>query len=92
MRSSRRKVPTARRYRDEGLTKHKPDGQEATLNTVPSPEQKANDRLLLNGLALDVERRELQGVDGSPRELRKQALDVLLVLAAQAGHVVGKDE
>lgn len=49
-------------------------------------------RLGLSGFDLDLANRELRGPDGQLAELRRQALDVLLLLGARAGHVVGKDE
>ena len=41
---------------------------------------------------LDLDARELLSVDGGLAGLRKQALEVLLVLGARPGQVVGKDE
>lgn len=41
---------------------------------------------------LDLVRRELRTASGDQAPLRRKALEALLVLAEQAGHVVGKDE
>ena len=41
---------------------------------------------------LDLDAGELRTADGHLAELRRQALDVLLVLGVHAGHVVGKDD
>jgi TolB-like protein/DNA-binding winged helix-turn-helix (wHTH) protein len=49
-------------------------------------------RLSLAGLVLDLQHGELLDAAGRQVDLRRQALDVLLVLAAKAGHVVGKGE
>lgn len=48
--------------------------------------------ITLPGFELDLDRRELRAADGSQAPLRRKALEALLVLAGQAGHVVGKDE
>lgn len=53
---------------------------------------KAPERLRLGGFILDLQDGELRRADGTPAELRRQALRVLLVLAERVGHVVGKDE
>ncbi len=50
------------------------------------------DRIRIGGFVLDRSRRELLTPSGSPAELRHKALEVLLVLGAQAGHVVSKDD
>lgn len=57
-----------------------------------SPEQAAAGRLQLGGLALDLGAGELLGADREPASLRRQALELLLVLGRRAGQVVGKDE
>lgn len=49
-------------------------------------------RLRLCGFVLDLAARELLTADHQLAGLRRQALDVLLVLGARAGQVVGKDE
>lgn len=49
-------------------------------------------RLRLGALTLDLARGELLGADGRRALLRRQALDVLLVLGRQADQVVTKDE
>lgn len=49
-------------------------------------------RLRLGALVLDLGRGELLGTDGRPAPLRRQALEVLLLLGRQANHVVTKDE
>lgn len=51
-----------------------------------------NERLQLGGLVLDLAGGELLGADGRPATLRRQALDLLLVLGRRAGQVVSKDE
>ena len=52
----------------------------------------AANRLQLGGFVLDLLAGELLNVDGGLAGLRKQALDVLLVLGRRSGQVVGKDE
>ena len=47
-------------------------------------------RLRLAACVLDLQARELRTADDRPVELRPKALDVLLLLAAQAGRVVDK--
>ena len=42
--------------------------------------------LQIGGYELDLARGELRSPDGQPAELRRQALDVLLLLGTQAGH------
>lgn len=49
-------------------------------------------RLQLNGFVLDLANGELRTASRELAELRKQALNVLLVLGSHAGHVVTKDE
>src|SRR5205823_5800840 len=48
------------------------------------------DRLLLNGLMLDIERAELCDASGRVIQLRPQALSVLLELARRPGELVTK--
>lgn len=50
------------------------------------------DRIRLGGFVLDLTRRELLTQSGSPAPLRHKALEVLLMLATHAGHVVSKDD
>ncbi|MBX9945984.1 MAG: tetratricopeptide repeat protein [Reyranella sp.] len=52
----------------------------------------ATGRLQLGGLVLDLAAGELLTADHRPAGLRRQALDLLLVLGRRAGQVVGKDE
>ena len=52
----------------------------------------APSRLVLGRCTLDRAAGELFTAKGEPAELRKQALDVLLVLGRRAGQVVSKDE
>jgi TolB-like protein/DNA-binding winged helix-turn-helix (wHTH) protein len=47
--------------------------------------------LSLARFELDTARRELRGPDGALAGLRRQSMDVLCVLAADAGHVVAKE-
>jgi TolB-like protein len=49
-------------------------------------------RLQLGGLVLDLAAGELLTADQQPAVLRRQALELLLVLGRRAGQVVGKDE
>ncbi|MBX3604899.1 MAG: winged helix-turn-helix domain-containing protein [Piscinibacter sp.] len=49
-------------------------------------------RLRLGSLVLDLGRGELLDGEGRPAQLRRQALEVLLVLGRRAGEVVTKDE
>jgi len=49
-------------------------------------------RLDLFGFTLDLSARELRTPSGQLASLRRQALDVLLMLGEQAGHVVGKQQ
>ena len=49
-------------------------------------------RLQLLGLTLDLTHGELRTAGNELADLRKQALDVLLLLGAHAGHVVSKEE
>jgi TolB-like protein/DNA-binding winged helix-turn-helix (wHTH) protein len=55
-------------------------------------DEAAADRLPLGAFALDLARGELLGADGRPAPLRRQALEVLLVLGRQVNQVVTKDE
>lgn len=52
----------------------------------------AANRLRLLGLTLDLTHGELRTASNELADLRKQALDVLLLLGAHAGHVVSKEE
>ena len=52
----------------------------------------SDSRLQLGGLVLDLAAGELLGADQQPAVLRRQALDLLLVLGRRAGQVVAKDE
>ena len=61
-------------------------------STITKPESIAARQLPLSSFLLDLRAGELLTSDGQLAELRKQALDVLLVLGAHAGRVVGKDE
>lgn len=63
------------------------------MNDRSAAEQAAAaSRLPLGALTLDLLRGELLGSDGRPAPLRRQALEVLLVLGRQANQVVTKDE
>lgn len=62
------------------------------MNAHTSPEGAAANRLRLGELVLDLLAGELFTADGQLAGLRKQALDVLVVLGRRAGQVVGKDE
>ena len=59
---------------------------------TPSAWNEAANRLQLSGFVLDLNRGELLTAHDELAGLRKQALDVLLVLGARAGQVVSKDE
>jgi predicted ATPase/DNA-binding winged helix-turn-helix (wHTH) protein len=59
---------------------------------VPSNVVGSVDQIRIGGFVLDRTRRELLEPSGSPAPLRHKALEVLLALGAQAGHVVSKDE
>lgn len=50
------------------------------------------DRLRLGPFELDLRAGELRGPDGQITALRRQGLEVLLMLGRRAGHVVSKDE
>jgi predicted ATPase/DNA-binding winged helix-turn-helix (wHTH) protein len=50
------------------------------------------ERIRIGRFVLDRARRELLAPSGSPAQLRHKALEVLLMLGAQAGHVVSKDD
>ena len=52
----------------------------------------AQSRIMLSGYVLDLASGELLAPDGQLAGLRKQALEVLLVLGRRTGHVVAKDE
>jgi TolB-like protein len=58
--------------------------------TVPEPVAAA--RLQLGGFVLDAAAGEVLSADGQVAGLRKQALEVLLILGRRAGQVVGKSE
>ena len=57
-----------------------------------SSDEMAARRLPLGEFVLDLVAGELFTADGQLAGLRKQALDVLLVLGSRVGQVVGKDE
>lgn len=59
---------------------------------TPSAWNEAANRLELSGFVLDLNRGELLTPQDQLAGLRRQALDVLLVLGARAGQVVSKDE
>ena len=59
---------------------------------TPSAWNEAANRLELSGFVLDLNGGELLTPEDELAGLRKQALDVLLVLGARAGQVVSKDE
>jgi DNA-binding winged helix-turn-helix (wHTH) protein/TolB-like protein len=59
---------------------------------TPSAWNEAANRLELSGFVLDLNRGELLTPNDQLAGLRKQALDVLLVLGARAGQVVSKGE
>ena len=59
---------------------------------TPSAWNEAANRLELSGFVLDLNRGELLTPEDELAGLRKQALDVLLVLGARAGQVVSKEE
>jgi DNA-binding winged helix-turn-helix (wHTH) protein len=61
-----------------------------TKPAQPGPDPRRNRLLLATRYVLDLDTRELRTIDGHPIELRAKALDVLLLLAEQAGHVVDK--
>ncbi len=62
------------------------------MNERASPDEPAANRLPLGGYVLDLVAGELLTKDGHLAGLRRQALDVLLILGKSVGHVVGKDE
>jgi TolB-like protein/DNA-binding winged helix-turn-helix (wHTH) protein len=62
------------------------------MNLGTEAEEQAAGRLKLGGFELDLIAGELLGADGQPAALRKQALNVLLMLGRRSGQVVGKDE
>lgn len=59
---------------------------------APATWNEAANRLQLSGFVLDLNRGELLTPHDELAGLRKQALDVLLVLGARAGQVVSKEE
>lgn len=69
---------------------------EMAMRTAPAsvshePGFDAGSRLPLGRCVLDLQARELRTADDRPVELRRKALDVLLVLAENAGRVVDKE-
>jgi adenylate cyclase len=62
------------------------------MSAHTSPDEMAARRLPLGEFVLDLVAGELFTADGQIAGLRKQALDVLLVLGRHADQVVGKDE
>jgi TolB-like protein/DNA-binding winged helix-turn-helix (wHTH) protein/Tfp pilus assembly protein PilF len=62
------------------------------MNRVNSSEASTTTRLSLGHCTLDVAAGELLDAQGELAGLRRQALDVLLVLGRRAGQVVSKDE
>ena len=62
------------------------------MNERTSLEGLAANRLALGGCVLDLAAGELLTNDGQLAGLRRQALDVLLVLGGRVGQVVGKEE
>lgn len=62
------------------------------MNDRVPDQAEAAQRLPLNGFVLDLRSGELLTADGRLAGLRRQALDVLLVLGASAGKVVTRDE
>jgi adenylate cyclase len=64
------------------------------MNEAPSPATPASESrvLHLSGFVLDLRKRELLTAQGEVAGLRKQALDVLMVLGVRAGEVVSRDE
>jgi adenylate cyclase len=62
------------------------------VDDISSGSGSGSGRLQLGRFVLDLDARELLSADGELAGLRKQALEVLLVLAARPGQVVGKDE
>ena len=64
----------------------------AVTTASPSTETPAANRLLLGRCTLELTSGELRDAEGELAGLRKQALDVLLVLGRRAGEVISKDE
>ncbi len=62
------------------------------MNELSSSEQTAGDQLHFGSFVLDLAAGELLSADRQPAGLRKQALEVLLVLGRRAGQVISKDE
>ena len=62
------------------------------MNEPSASAQAAVDRLPLGGFVLDLAAGELLSADRQPAGLRRQALEMLLVLGRRAGQVVSKDE
>jgi TolB-like protein/DNA-binding winged helix-turn-helix (wHTH) protein len=81
-----------RRHRGETSPNSRRCSWGADMERVPPVDLGAAGRVALAGHVIDLQHRELLDAAGRQVDLRKQALDVLLELAARAGHVVGKDE
>ncbi len=62
------------------------------MSPSSTADEPAADRLLLGRCTLALSSGELLGADGALAGLRKQALDVLLVLGRRPGEVISKDE
>lgn len=62
------------------------------MNDATSHPRAALAKLQLGGFVLDVGAGELRGPDQRLAGLRRQALELLLVLGRRAGQVVGKDD
>jgi TolB-like protein/DNA-binding winged helix-turn-helix (wHTH) protein len=62
------------------------------MDQVVIPDDAGSTCLQLGGFVLDLSHRELRDADRQLAGLRKQALEILLLLGTHAGHVVGKDE
>jgi DNA-binding winged helix-turn-helix (wHTH) protein/TolB-like protein len=74
------------------LPKRTGDRKVVPVNHISSAPGSGSGRLQLGRFVLDLDSRELLSADGELAGLRKQALEVLLVLASRSGQVVGKDE
>ncbi|MFN0185200.1 MAG: winged helix-turn-helix domain-containing protein [Aquabacterium sp.] len=66
--------------------------QEAAMSARFTADEAASHRLPLGAHTLDLAQGELLGADGRPAPLRRQALDVLLVLGRQVDQVVTKGD
>ncbi|MEO6033161.1 MAG: winged helix-turn-helix domain-containing protein [Burkholderiaceae bacterium] len=62
------------------------------MEQTVTPAEIGTSRIQLGGFVLDLSQAELRSADHHLSALRKQALEVLLVLGAHAGHVVNKGE